>query len=456
MQPLDLHNETTPESTASSHQSSATVKKTNVRCYFYYNSFCNKGSSCLFSHGPNRFTPPTGKSLKDSSAVTGWPLSKNDPIVRKAIESNSGERKVNLSKTVPKETAQYGPASDNVLKHSEPHEVHVAKIEVASVEGSGSFLPVDLTLQRSHFSTNQSLEEQAVTEKQWKVSPGFHVFANGNNSENLYCEDDQEEYSPQYVQYVEELNSPLSGYDFEEPSPYDPMNPHAEIFCEYGVYDSSRNLESAHSLCDAGTVRDELSGRTSDILWSAKRDLLHIKEEVGDCSNVADLRDHLSRRRVDEDHSASCLLRRHYSSRSNGYRRTGLKRNRFSQGLDRKLTTLLGKNPVGSVRDYGFSFNVVRKNGALRHSRVQNFRKYKGKRQLYATRASKHSFPWGCRSHLEECAAFVGPKTLDQIKEEQMRAKLNREDSAGCLRVNPLVDFQGPKPLSELLKKKTG
>lgn len=55
---------------------------------------------------------------------------------------------------------------------------------------------------------------------------------------------------------------------------------------------------------------------------------------------------------------------------------------------------------------------------------MQSFRKHKGKRQRYAGRVSKSSCSRGHRSHGEEAAAFAGPKTLDQIKEERMRANL--------------------------------
>ncbi|KAK4775161.1 hypothetical protein SAY86_010096 [Trapa natans] len=457
--PLDLHNEKMLEFPASSHHSSSTVKKTSGPCYFYYNGFCNKGSTCFFSHGPNRFAPPTGNSQKDNSAVTRWPLSKNDPLVRKSIESSRGERNITSSTTVPKATVQSRPASANILKHRELPENCVAKSEAASEDVSGSFLPVDLTLKRSRGTTNQSLEQHVVMEKRWKAPPGFHVFATGDNSENLYCEDDQEEYSPQYVQHTDELISPLSGCDFELPDEHDPMNHEAEFFCSYGVYDCYRNSDSPHSLGDTGTAQDELSGGAPDCLWSAERDLLHMKVEVGDCPNVADLRDRLSRPIgiENDDGSASWILRRHYSSGSNGYRPTRLGRNGFSQRLHRKLISLHGKNPVGSVKDYGFSFNVVRKRGVHRHLRVQNFRKYKGKRQVYATtRALKNSSSRGRRSHQEERAAFAGPKTLDQIKEEQMRAEWNKEDSDVCSRANSVVNFQGPKPLSELLNNKIG
>ncbi|KAK4786151.1 hypothetical protein SAY86_002840 [Trapa natans] len=451
--PLDLHNEAMLESSVS-HQSSSTVKKTNAPCYFYYNGFCNKGNTCHFSHGPDWCSPPTSNPLKDNSTVTRCPLSNNDPIVRKVIESNPAERKITFSRTVPKAIVESQPASGNILKPHEPSENCVAMIEVASTDGSGSrsFLPVDLTSQRTRVSTNQSLEQQVVTEKSWKASPGFHIFANGDDSENLYCEDDQEEYSPRYVQHMNELISPLSGYDFELPGEYDPMKHEAEIFCGYGVYDCGRNSDSPHSLDDAGTVQDELSGEAPDRLWSAERDLLHMEVEVGDCPNVADLREHLQCMGKEEG-SASWILRRGYSSCSNGYRRTRPGRNRFSQRLHRKLITLRGKNPVGSVKDYGFSFNVIRKRGVHRHLGVQNFRKYKGKRQVCATGA-----PGGRRSHQEEGMAFAGPKTLDQIKGEQMRAACNNvnedSDSDGCSRFNSMVDFQGPKPLSELLKNK--
>lgn len=205
MQSLDLQNEPTSEPTVSSHQSSTTVKKTNVPCYFYYSGFCSKGNGCSFSHGPGWLSSPTGKSMKNSSAVTSGPLLKNDAIVREATGSDPRERKLSLSRTFPKATSQCGPASDDVLKLSEPPEISsVAKIEVASVAWSGFFIQAGLTLQGSHFSTNQSLEER------WRASPGFHVFANGNNSENLYYEDDQEEYIPPYVQHEEEIDNPLS------------------------------------------------------------------------------------------------------------------------------------------------------------------------------------------------------------------------------------------------------
>lgn len=133
------------------------------------------------------------------------------------------------------------------------------------------------------------------------------------------------------------------------------MNPYAQVFQEYGVYDSLKNSMSAHSLDNAGIVQDELGERASEFLSFSERDLLHMEVEVGDCPNVADLRDCPRTRRGHKDHSFYWLLRRDNSSRSNGYRRARLGRNRFSQRLQKKLTALVRKNPFGSVQNYGFS-----------------------------------------------------------------------------------------------------
>ncbi|KAI7725309.1 hypothetical protein M8C21_017950 [Ambrosia artemisiifolia] len=57
------------------------------------------------------------------------------------------------------------------------------------------------------------------------------------------------------------------------------------------------------------------------------------------------------------------------------------------------------------------------------------------------------------REYREQSAAFTGPKTLEQIKEEKIKARENRDfgsnnrtGSDGC--------FQAPRPLSEILKNK--
>lgn len=450
MQPLDLHVEATPESTIIPHQSSATVKRNNVPCYFYYSGFCSKGDGCSFSHGPDWFTPHTSKYLEDSSSVTRGPLPKDDVIVGKAIESNPKWGKLKLSRTFAKVANQSEPASVNVLKQSLPSQISVAEIEGAPAE---SYLfPADVALQRSLLPTNKSLEEQVLKEEHWKASPCFHVFADGNNPKNLYYEVGQEKHSLPYVQQEEELNNPSSGYKFEELSEYDPMNPHAEIFCKHGIHDTWTNSESACSLDDAGIVQDEFGWKMPDILLSGERDSLNAGLEVGDCPNV-DLRDCLHSCRGIEDCSASCLLRRHYSSHSNVYSRLRLRGNQCSQKLHKRLTALVMKDSAGSPRGYGFSLNGVRKHPSLRRSQVQSFSKHKGKGQLLPTRASRYSFLRGNRSS-REAACFAGHKTLDQIKEELMRAGVNSEDSAGCSSINSSVDFPGPKPLSELLKDK--
>lgn len=184
MQPLDLHVEATPESTIIPHQSSATVKRNDVPCYFYYSGFCSKGDGCSFSHGPDWFTPHTSKYLEDSSSVTRGPLPKDDVIVGKAIESNPKWGKLKLSRTFAKVANQSEPASVNVLKQSLPSQISVAEIEGAPAE---SYLfPADVALQRSLLPTNKSLEEQVLKEEHWKASPCFHVFADGNNPKNLY------------------------------------------------------------------------------------------------------------------------------------------------------------------------------------------------------------------------------------------------------------------------------
>jgi len=119
----------------------------------------------------------------------------------------------------------------------------------------------------------------------------------------------------------------------------------------------------------------------------------------------------------------------------------------------------VGKNTIESHRENGTFLNGANQHGLLRHSlqdrSKKNFRKRRLPKRHFSSEVSREPVERERRS-TQESTTFTGPKTLTQIKEEKKKA----EDNGDCIwkvgnsSRTTLSNFQGPKPLSEILKGK--
>jgi hypothetical protein len=466
LKPLDGHAGAAPESA----HCSTPVNKTNVPCYFYLNGFCNKGDRCSFMHGPDG-NAPAGKSTKTASRSSDTPALENKTSAGSETGSAPAETHLNPSESaskvpvnlnfLPKEELQQAVPKILFLQSASP-QIAVCEYDDAVIR-SESLIPAEGFIQgRSHICTDQSSDEQVEDhieepEERWESSPGFDVLVD-DKSENL-CYEDDPEYLLDLDREHRELNSHFLVCDFEDSVEYDHTYPDAELLCERDICDGFDHLDDEHLFTNVKRVPGHSRGKMLGSILSGKRKLMPMELTVGDCHGM-DLRDHLGKRRVIDGCRITSSSRRHGSahlidrSQKRPQRRHGM-----GQRLHRRLASEVGKNTIESHRENGTFLNGANQHGLLRHSlqdrSKKNFRKRRLPKRHFSSEVSREPVERERRS-TQESTTFTGPKTLTQIKEEKKKA----EDNGDCIwkvgnsSRTTLSNFQGPKPLSEILKGK--
>ncbi|GLT44990.1 hypothetical protein SLA2020_188580 [Shorea laevis] len=427
--PLDGPSQQPAESTASKYRGSTPVNKTGTTCYFYFNGYCNKGDRCPFLHGP------------DGSSAAGKPLrlealpSENKLTTRKNDNGSAPtETKYNQSATAQKPTMDKNvqmldfqkSAFINMPQKSISPQISESKFEEAARVESISFLlrAESITQTKSNIFTDPSSEDQvddhAEPEERLDLSPGFDVLVN-NKVENLDYEDDSE-----YLLALDgEQREGFLGYDQD-------------------VYDTYDHLDNEHVFDNIRGPSGHLRGRIPDSVFSQKRRKLLPYELPIDVRIGMDLREHLMVRKGIDERPTNHLSRQHQSSRLIG--RIQQRPQRHSVPISQRLHGRLASQvEIESLGNSGNFSNGYEQHGwhRLMDSSIskQHYReKRMAKRQSSSYEVSRK------RGSPEANAAFSGPKSLAQIKEEKKRAEENGGKNT--------VDFEGPKPLSEILKEK--
>lgn len=368
----------------------------------------------------------------------------------KATVDTRFQHKENLSYFEP-------PVQRDVPQKSVYTQIFVSGDEEAGEIRSLS-LPEDSSIRtRSHSWTYQSSEDEdddLVPEERWESSPGFDVLVDGE-SDNLGCDDDQE-YFPTLHGEHRELHNHFLDYDFENPDEYVPEYPDAKLLHDRDMYNDC--LDTRIIFGNQGPIPIYMKERMSDSMFSSKRK--HMPRELFDGDeDFLDLRDRLRRRRVTDGRSITGLSRRHESLGLFGRpQRHGLGRR-----LHGRLASVIGNNTYESLRGNGAFSNGGIQRGSLRHAQEYRYRKHREERRL-----AKQQFPWSseiskkpfprekrCAGQAGQPTTFTGPKSLAQIREEKRKA----EENGGSIGIpkrarRSTVDFQGPKPLNEILKEK--
>lgn len=465
---MDGHIEASSEPVTSNH-SSVSVNKTNAPCYFYYNSFCNKGERCSFLHGPDS-SAPAWKSLTTGSAGNDTYPSENKTLTESdtgptltgrqpnSVEIATGsaietqfQRKEDVQKLVFK----------NAFDRSASPQISMSEYEEAAAVRSDS-LAEGFKRSRSLLSTDQTSEEHAdgpiEPEERWESSPGFDVLVD-NISENLVFEDE-----PEYLMALDgegrELNSQFLGYDYEDPVDYDLMHPDAEILYDHRIYDSFDCLENEHSSDHVRNIPECSGERILDPILSRKRKYFPVGLAVNGRSGV-DLRDQLRKRQVTDSHSMTRFSRMHDSSWLIGQTRERRGRHGTEGRMQGRSASEVQKSIIGMLSENETLPNGGNKQGWLRHPRIHKSRQhYKEKgppsrRQHISSEVARKPVSRE-RISTQESATFTGPKSLAQLKEEKRKTGRNEEGSRKMRYPgkNPSLDFQGPKPLSEILRDK--
>ncbi|XP_038984658.1 zinc finger CCCH domain-containing protein 32-like [Phoenix dactylifera] len=331
---------------------------------------------------------------------------------------------------------------------------------------------VDYVNLGAHLCRDQSSEELvkecAEQDKWWESSPGFDVLVDDESEQLAY--EDNADYLLAQEKEANILHGHLLQHDFESSTGYDPRDyPDVEHTYANGIYDSYDYLDRYNPEYFERTP-DYSRKRILEPMFHQRRKLPHREHGVA-ASDGLDLRDHLrKRRRMDVYQSLSESWNLHSNRRRDHNRkRLGWHEMGWYPG---RLASEVGKNMTISSQ----SKTVSTSNDHRRHGRLGEYpwsnRHSRSRRKEREARRRKHRKPLptlyceisqGSASKKEKsqpvmAANFSGPKTLAEIKEAKSRAKANGDGSESCMpqhsRRPNSEDFEGPKPLNELLKDK--
>ncbi|KAL4326424.1 hypothetical protein GQ457_11G017630 [Hibiscus cannabinus] len=465
--PLDVHAQVPSESTLLSYQCSAAANKTNFPCYFYFNGFCNKGDTCSFLHGHSD-SAITGNPLKTSALPLDCETSiENDGGAAQtdtAPKSKTGVQLKTDSKTVPNSSKDNGvqlkvdgqqSVPKTMIKKSVSPKTSVFELRQADFARSQSLLLKEgATQTKSPTSTDESSEEQLddriELEERWESSPGFDVLVD-NKSDDLDYENDSE-----YPLDPEgEQREYFFSYDYEDSIQRDTRYPDVEFQYDRDVYDAFEGSDNEYVFDNVRNPSAHPRDRRGlgSIFPQKRRRLLPVELSID-----VDLRDYLSERRVVEGNPLKCLSRSEYSHLINRSLERPPRRSmgRKSSG---RLASKVGKHSIESMGGQSGIRSGTNRRGWLKHLETNHpiRRPHREKRlprwESVQSEVSRNLISRERKSK-DASTAFTGPKTLAQIREEKRKTEENGGKMRHSLRTAASADFQGPKPLSEILKGK--
>lgn len=457
-----------------SHAATPT-SKSSVPCYFYFNAYCIKGDQCPFLHDtlpaqkffkalPDTITTHPPEKKASTGSDTG-PASVEVPPNLRGGTSEPGKQE--LSKVI-----SHPPAPTIALEEMSPSaESSVPEFEEPPIKLSDK-TPLPPTEYGSPPICLDQVSEEIVKEcaepdEWWESSPGFDVLVDDGSKQLPYDDDDD------YILAREpesEIHRQLLQYDYEVPAGYDPtgypddgyMYDH-DMHAIYNHAEKSRYTPEYFQREDS-RERRRSSERSSELGPHRKRRSSR-KRHMVDERNGMDLRDHLrKRRRTDGSFHKRMPSRSRCRSKERSVRQGPLLDGRVASEVGNRVIpahdTSFGRNDWGGSR-YAKSRRYVQSRLLERESRLRN-------RNLRPERAIRKpsKVAQGSSSRIEvsspvKAAAidFSGPKSLAQIKEEKKRATATEsKDSENYAPRHPALpgpnDFEGPKPLNEILKGK--
>ncbi|CAA7408867.1 unnamed protein product [Spirodela intermedia] len=398
--PLEGSSKASSGSAQVQQQSAAATTRTTVPCYFFFNAFCRKGDQCPFSHTVDEISPAqkapraVSKETDDGPATADLPLK---PTEEETMDNALQEISPSLE-SLGSSTSDYEGSS--AIKPSENPSPKVNYVD----QREGSF---------SDHSSDGLGEDHAEAEERWESSPGFDVLVDGR-SEQLAYEDDGDYLQAQEMESEAGLHGQIIHYDYEDSAAYDAIN-----YRPYEGYDDF----------DDGYAADCAEGDEEQMLYRRKRS--HGVEPQG----AADLRDHLRKlRRVDFHHPMPLGPREggsFYSAVSDS-----------SEFPEKRGMALLCSDGLPSEPQLEERW---RKAGGPRYLDYGRQRESRERRRERLERRPLRN------GRFIEPAAFSLMK--DQMHQGRPRSRnpLPRQTRRGEL---TSADFEGPKPLSEILKDK--
>uniref|UniRef100_A0A1D1XEC2 Zinc finger CCCH domain-containing protein 34 n=1 Tax=Anthurium amnicola TaxID=1678845 RepID=A0A1D1XEC2_9ARAE len=515
--PLEGLTETSSNSVHVAHHSVVATSKTNVPCYFYFNTCCMKGDQCPFSHvmddvSHGRKFPKTATPEATSShLVVNKTCTENDTgpssveIPENPADGTSKEPiTVTQAKVVIADTAPNNISEEASHSHESPGSSN-PDYEKPIIKSPDNPSPEDKYINRREDSFSERSSEELVenpkeSEEWWESSPGFDVLVD-DGSEQLAYEDDVD-YLQVRERESERLHNHLMHFDYEDSTAYDSMDfPDAGFMYDHSLYDAYEHFNDGYAPDYAGRIPEPSGERMLEPMLHRKR--RSPQREWGAERGRVDLRDHLrKRRRVD-----TCLVsrnsRKHHPShtKSTSQKHLGIPGMHltYQDRLTSELRRELRRNNIRSSRSEResaldescrregrlgypyFSRSIVpSRNSEMQPTLDENHRRFgrlgyrdfarpivhpwrrenRGKR---GRRDRQHSLPQvlaieELRPMQMPVASSNGPRRLSQLRDEKRNVHAGRYGSENHvprqLKGALSTDFEGPKSLSELLKDK--
>ncbi|GAB4832882.1 hypothetical protein Ancab_006900 [Ancistrocladus abbreviatus] len=462
LKPLEVRIDASVEAASSLQNSFVSASKSGIPCYFYYNGYCNKGDGCPFLHGPD---DSTARKSKLTQEVSDAPALDTMTSPRAAVPLPAGEKYPSPSERVlqidNELQAQHKRhvqlwANNEIIESNAFRQVSVHDIgKTANTQLSSLLLPENGTRSEPSLSSDESSEDQVDDYKEqdeWlEKSPGFDVLVD-RRSEDIGYEEEQK-YSQALDRNDEDLQHHCLDFGYEDQMDYE-----NRILLGYGINKSSVYFDDLHRFdiggCSPRNSRERKLRKVNRIV-SHKRKLLTVELPVRG-RNTMDLRDHLRKRRMVDDHLELHDSRTRKLSYVTDRRRKILQRHGVSQRVCGRLSSKMGRNGIElpmEEKTLLVSGNWQRRSTNSWHDRFSQY--HEMKKQPFSDNVARKPFTKWKRQ--TEDSIFAGPKTLAQIKEEMRKAqedcnlsgKMGQHSSE-----NISADFEGPKRLSELLKDK--
>eukprot|EP00268_Persea_americana_P030216 TRINITY_DN29255_c0_g1_i1.p1 TRINITY_DN29255_c0_g1~~TRINITY_DN29255_c0_g1_i1.p1 ORF type:complete len:613 (-),score=134.17 TRINITY_DN29255_c0_g1_i1:372-2210(-) len=473
--PLDGRPEASSVSVHLSPHSAVASVKTNHPCYFFFNAYCIKGDKCPFLHGPDNLSSGW-KSSKTAAAGTDiHPLenkvsteSDTRPVSVEAPPNPSDGTSVEVNLlSQPKDVQVEAP--NNISKHSPSPLLSLPNCKEAAVELLDTPPPMvscsDYT-RRPLVSEDQSSDEEqtnnyAEPEERWESSPGFDVLVDRGSEHFGY---EEAEYPGVRDEETRGLQNHLFQHNYEDLVGYDPMGyPDAEIVYEHGIYDLHDHVDNDYPSDYARRVPDHVREKMTTI---PKRKLLAREPKINGQKDV-DLRDRLKCKRDGHHGFYGSRKRQRHSSCVVDDNREHLMKRGMGHALHGTLASEVGESMIRSRRGSDSGLRGGSWSGRLRRLRSRHTRRkmQESSRKQARSPSLSSEIAGGLRikdtKSMRDSAAFTGPKTLAQIKEEKRRASAG-DDSSRNVRSPAHQNsggtvsetFEGPKPLSELIRSK--
>ncbi|KAI3877502.1 hypothetical protein MKW92_004363 [Papaver armeniacum] len=412
------------------------LTKSVCRGYFYFNGFCNKGDKCTFMHVPKKtpvvnIHPPETKTYNESIKVQPAIEAPSNPV--KCITSKSAVKvqfrpQEVASQPVKRKVLERNPSLQASLPGNEEEPVK-SDTPRSAEDSEQSPSPEKKTLRE------QVEEEHIEREEWWESSPGLDVLVDNG----LEGYEDDHEYEPVHDREGVRLHDYMLQREYKDSVGYDPVEyTGAEVMYASGIHDVSVDLDEEKIFDYACGASKQLMDRDLDHVPYEMRKILPRKVEVKG-RNDMDLRDELRRRKRLEGYQPYRNPRRY------GPTSLEIKGKEHSRLLGmsqhphpRQLASEVSHRTIGyGSQDRDISGSRQKKLTEPLGNSPNNSRQYENE-----NRRRPHFLP-----------SEVSPQENETYR--GWRRKEVWEQKARVTKTRSSVgDFEGPKPLNEILKEK--